>query len=180
MTGSRPVRLTARSLGLRFQGRPVFSFAAAALVLSLSALHGWLLWLRISQGRLLEWGVALRWGAGALLLLTLMALRRRGVPLFWGRRALALWILVLLIHWTAPASSAGARAEGPVPPPILFIVPASAWPLALALGLLWARAAEGRARVFVALGSPSRLLEAGRRPLAAGFSVPLFARPPPA
>jgi hypothetical protein len=180
MTGSRPVRLTARSGGFGLQGRPLFSFAAAALVLPLSALHGWLLWLRISQGRLLEWGVALRWGMGALLLLTLLALRRRGVPLFWGRKALALWTLVLLIHWTAPASSAGARAEGPVPPPILFVLPASAWPLALAVRLLWARVAEGRARMLAAPGSPLGLLEGGGGPLAAGFPVPLFARPPPA
>jgi hypothetical protein len=179
MTGSRPVRLTARSGGFGLQGRTVFSYAAAALVLPLFALHGWLLWLRISQGRLLEWGVALRWGAGALLLLTLLALRRRGVPLFWGRKALALWILVLLIHWTAPASSAGARAEGPVPPPILFVLPAAAGTLALAAGLLWARVGERRA-MFVALGSRARLLEARGGPLAAGFTVPLFARPPPA
>jgi hypothetical protein len=179
MTGSRPVRLTARSGGFGLPGRTLFSFAAAALVLALSALHGWLLWLRISQGRLLEWGVALRWGMAALLLVTLLALRRRGVPLFWGRKALALWTLVLLIHVTAPASS-GARAEGPVPPPILFVLPASAWPLALAAGLLWARVAEGRARRLAAPGAPLRLLEAAGGSLAAGFPVPLFARPPPA
>lgn len=180
MTGARPVRLTARSRGLGLQGHPVSSFAAAALVLPLSALHGWLLWLRISQGRLLEWRVALRWGVGALLLLTLQALRRRGVPLLWGRSALALWIVVLLLHWTTPTSSAGVRAEGPIPPPILFVLPASAWPLALAAGLLWATAAARRARMFPALGSPYRLVEVRGGPLAAGFPVPLLARPPPA
>ncbi|HXB54698.1 MAG TPA: hypothetical protein VN461_07940 [Vicinamibacteria bacterium] len=180
MTGSRPVRLTAHSGGFGLQGRPLFSLAAAALVLPLSALHGWLLWLRISQGRLLEWGVAFRWGVGALLLLTLLALRRRGVPLFWGRKALALWTLVLLIHQTAPASAPGARMEGPVPPPLLFVLPASAGPLALAAGLLWARWAERRARLFTPQGSPFTLLEAGVGPLAPRFLVPLFARPPPA
>ncbi len=180
MTGSRPVRLTARSGGFGLQGRPVFSVAAAALLLPLSALHGWLLWLRISQGRLLEWGVALRWGLGALLLLTLLALRRRGVPLFWGRKALALWILVLLIHRTAPASATEARADGPVAPPLLFVLPASAGPLVLAAGLLWARFAEPHARLLAPLGAPLMLAEAGVGPLAAGFPVPLFARPPPA
>src|SRR5437879_360436 len=180
MTGSRPVRLTARSGGLGLQSRPVLSFAAAALVLPLSALHGWLLWLRISQGRLLEWRVALRWGVGALLLLTLQALRRRGVPLLWGRRALALWVLVLLLHWTAPTSSAGVQAEGPVPPPILFVLPASVWPLALAASLLGATAAARRAHLFPVLGSPYRLVEVRGGPLTAGFPVALFARPPPA
>jgi hypothetical protein len=180
MTGSRAARFRARSGVLGLPGRPVLSLAAAALVLSLSALHGWLLWLRISQGRLLEWGVAIRWGVGALLLLALLALRRRGVPLFWGRKALALWVLVLLIHWTAPAASGGVREEGPVPPPILFVLPASAWSLALAAGLLWAGSRERRARVVLAGGAPLRRLEAGEGPRAAGFAVPLFARPPPA
>ena len=179
MTGSCPVRLTARSGGFGLQG-PALSVAAAALVLPLSALHGWLLWLRISQVRLLEWGVALRWGVGALLLLTLLALRRRGVPLFWGRKALALWVLVLLIHRTAPASAPEARVEGSVPPPLLFVLPASAGPLLLAGGLLWARFAERRARLFAPLGAPVTLLEAVVGPRAAGFPVPLFARPPPA
>lgn len=60
--------------------------------------HGWLLWQRITDLTLLEPLVALSWGLAALVLVGFVRLRRAGVPLFRGRRALAMWLLVLLLH----------------------------------------------------------------------------------
>ncbi len=177
MRGLRLFRIMARSEQGACKGQPLVFLAVLGLALPLGALHAWLLWVRISQGRLLEWSIALRWAAAAVLLLTLAALRQRGVPLFWGRRALAVWTLVLLLHWAAPAPAVGAE-DLPSSPPILFVLPASAGSLALAVGLLWA----GRARR--AHPAPPREVPRPRderRPAPlAGFPLLLFARPPPA
>ena len=67
-----------------------------------------LFWNQIGSGRLLDPAVAVRWGMGALLLVALTALRRAGVPVLWGRRALVVWVLVALLHCTAvPAGDLG-------------------------------------------------------------------------
>src|SRR5512134_2738482 len=79
------VRSLVSSLGL----------TAAAL---LAVLHAFILWDRVVHGRLSDPGVALRWLGGAALTVALLALRRRGVSLFRGRRALVFWLLVLLLH----------------------------------------------------------------------------------
>jgi len=87
--------------------------------LALVALHAWLLWQRVAAG---NWSpaVAARWTVAALLCAGIVALRRAGVPLFWGKKALVLWLLVLVLHatsgapapeadftWTLPAAAAG-------------------------------------------------------------------------
>jgi len=71
--------------------------AAASLVV----FHAALLWMHLLSGRLFEPAVALRWGIGLLLVGLLWALRRAGVPLLWGRRALVVWVLVALLHVSA-------------------------------------------------------------------------------
>src|SRR5512142_695866 len=79
----------------------VRSFVSAlglVAVVSLVLLHVSILWARVTQGRLAEPVIALRWGAAFVLLFALVALRRRGVPLLWGRRALVFWLLVLVLH----------------------------------------------------------------------------------
>jgi hypothetical protein len=70
-------------------------------VLALVVFHLVLFWNQIGDGRLLDPAVAVRWGVSALLLVVLTGLRRAGVPVFWGRRALVMWVLVALLHWTA-------------------------------------------------------------------------------
>jgi len=77
-------------------------------VLALVVFHATLFWSQIGDGRLLDPAVAFRWVLGTLLLGGLVALGRAGVPLVRGRRALVLWVLVGLLHWTAaPAADLG-------------------------------------------------------------------------
>jgi hypothetical protein len=146
--------------------------AVAGLVL----LHVAILWARITQGRLGEPAIALRWAAAVVLLLALVALRRRGVSLLWGRRALVFWMLVLLLHaGTSLPAEAGPRVA---PERLLFVVPAAVAPACLFLVLLVTPLAGA------ALAGPALLLRHGaaravraRRP---GFRLALASRPPPA
>jgi hypothetical protein len=66
--------------------------------------HVCLLWTHLVAGRAFEPGTALRWLVAAGVLAGFRALSRRGLPLVFGRRAVALWLLVILIHchavWT--------------------------------------------------------------------------------
>jgi len=76
-----------------------------AAVTSLIAFHGWLVWRSVIQERFLDPGVAARWLVAAVVLLGFAALRRQGLPLFRGRRALVLWLLVVLLHAHAALSA---------------------------------------------------------------------------
>jgi hypothetical protein len=89
-------------------GRPSISAVADGLVnaaiLVLSVFHAWLLASHIHQGRMTDPAVAVRWVAGALILAGFLFLRRVGAPLLWSRRAVVLWLFVVLLHWHAIAS----------------------------------------------------------------------------
>lgn len=80
--------------------RAASRFILAALV----AFHAWLFWSHVVQGRALEPRTAVRWLVAALVLAAFRSLGRHGLPLLWGRRAILLWLLVILIHchaaWT--------------------------------------------------------------------------------
>jgi hypothetical protein len=119
------------------RARRVTSALVLIPVVALVLFHAALLWARVSAGRLADPNVGLRWAGAALLIAALIVLRRRGVSLFWGRRALVFWLLVLLLH-------AGIAAPVPLTfhadsAKLLFVLPASAAPLALAFSLMLAR-----------------------------------------
>lgn len=128
--------------------------SVAASALGLVFFHAALFWNHIGEGRLLDPAVAARWGIGALLLLALAALRRAGVSLLWGRRALVVWVLVALLHWTAaPAADGGTPARGGAMALLLVDLPAGASVTLLAaslflLILLRARAAPRSTRAL--------------------------------
>jgi hypothetical protein len=105
-------------------------------VAALVVFHAALLWARVSAGRLADPQVGLRWAGAAALMAALVMLRRQGVSLFWGRRALVFWLLVLLLHAgiTAPVPLAFHADSAK----LLFVLPASAAPLAAALTLVGA------------------------------------------
>ena len=93
---------------------------AAAMLL---AFHAVLLWTHLLSGRLFEPAVALRWGIGLLLLGLLWALRRAGVPLLWGRRALVVWVLVALLHVSAARpATADSMTTSPVDETLSMVV----------------------------------------------------------
>jgi hypothetical protein len=103
----------------------------------LIAFHGWLLWDRLSGGALLHPTVALRWAAAALLVGALAGLRHLGAPLFQGRRALVVWLLVALLHWNAGAAvPADGAATSPSPSTVMFVLPTTAAAALVGLSLL--------------------------------------------
>ena len=94
------------------------SLLRVALVL-LAGFHAWLFGDHLIAGSVFDPLVALRWAAGGLLLFAFLWLRRRGVSLVWGRRAIVLWLLVAVLHahaaWTpADAASAAPAREAAV------------------------------------------------------------------
>ena len=145
-------------------------------VASLVLLHVSILWARVTQGRLGDPVIALRWGAALILLLAFAALRRRGVPLLWGRRALVFWLLVLVLH--AGMGVSQDPAPRVAPEQLLFVVPAAVAPACLLLVFL-ARPLAGAAlavpAVDLALGAAGGI-PARRR----GSRLALASRPPPA
>src|SRR5262245_61726983 len=79
--------------------------AAAAVRMALRAgglllvgFHVALLLADLAGGRLFDPIVAGKWAAAAVLCCALAAFWRVGVPLLWGRKAAALWLLVLVLH----------------------------------------------------------------------------------
>lgn len=94
---------------------------AVALLL---VFHAILFYTHLVGGRLFEPAVAMRWGIGIVLMGLLLALRRIGVPLFWGRRALAVWVLVALLHVGAamPATATSLSNDDPVSVTLSLVV----------------------------------------------------------
>jgi hypothetical protein len=85
---------------------------AIAAGAALALMHVWIFWDQLTSGRLLAGASALRWTGALVLCAALDALRRRGISLWWGRRAFSLWLLVGLLHsWSAsPSTSTLDRA----------------------------------------------------------------------
>jgi hypothetical protein len=156
--------------------RSLVSSLGLAAAASLVVLHLSILWERIAQGRMGEPDVALRWVAAAVLLVASLALRRRGVSLLWGRRALVFWLLVLLLHaGTAVPQAPVARVA---PEQLLFVVPAAVAPACLVLVLLVAPRAGAAPADPRAAWLPHAACRAPAR--RAGFPLALASRPPPA
>ena len=150
------------------------SFLSLGAVSLLVAFHAWLLALRLAEGQLGEPTVALRWLAAPILIAALATLRRAGVPLVWGRKAFAFWVLVLLLHWTAtPAAERGVPVAE-----LLLKLPGTFVTLA-AFALLGVAAGRTvRPRRQTGRGERVGVLRLG--PVVNGFLPALAARPPPA
>jgi hypothetical protein len=105
--------------------RGLLAWAGRAAVGILLLFHAWLLWAHATSGKLFEADVALRWAIAGFLALGFWSLRRFGLPLFRGRRAVVLWLLVVLLHghaiWTGDA---GQVLPVTVPQAAVDLVPA--------------------------------------------------------
>ncbi len=111
--------------------------AAAQLALTiLIAFHGWLLWSHLVGGQALEPQIAVRWIVAAVILVGFRALRRHGLSLFWGKRAVVLWLLVVVIHCHAAWSGEPITAQLGVPETITMLAQLTA-PAATVLGLFF-------------------------------------------
>jgi hypothetical protein len=111
--------------------RLTLAIGAAGLV----AFHAALLWDRIAGGQLLDPSIALRWALAMALCAALAALRSQGVPLARGRRALVVWLLVAVLHWSSEAAQP-AVASGPDLASVIFVVPTVAAAALLGAGLV--------------------------------------------
>ena len=150
-------------------------------VLLLVAFHAWLFWDRFFDGRFFEPAVASRWIAGALLTAALLWFRRTGLPLLWGRKAVVVWLLIVLLHAHAVWSPSHAEVTpGGVDTVAAFVLQAASATTLIGVGLallcLLARALT--ARVPAASWFAAHAIPAGRP--GCGHLLLLAPRPPPA
>lgn len=154
--------------------------ASAILV----AYHLVLLWQRLTDLSLLQPAVAVRWIVTVGLLIGLRRMQVAGLPLLWGRRALAFWLLVLLLHvsFLGPLSTENsARGEWSTSAGLALVLTAAA-PLVLLSTLLltcWlvAGATVTRSRPLQWLAFS---IASSEHPSRGGWLPSLSSRPPPA
>lgn len=133
--------------GIARAGWHVLKLAGAAGVAALVVFHAVLFWDRLAGGQLFDPAVALRWTSAVGLIAALIALRRHGVPLLAGRRALVVWLLVALLHWsTGPGRATGEAQAGDASASILFVLPSTAATALVGIGLLLATLMARQAR----------------------------------
>jgi hypothetical protein len=163
--------------GLSRAGWRVLRGAGVLAVAALAVFHVSLFWDRLVDGQLLDPLVAARWLGAAALTAGLVTLRRCGVSLVAGRRALVVWLLVVLLHWSAKPAVAADGGQ-PSTSDLIFVVPSTAAAALVGLGLLAATFAASRARrpalSCLCTMEPS---DAGRT--AAGWRPAAAARAPP-
>ena len=167
----------------RFATRPAdlaTSVVRAAGHLAFAALavfHAWLLGLHLLDGRAFEPATAARWILAVLVLAGFRALSHRGLPLFTGRRAVGLWLLVVLIHCSAASGGSAAALRTAIPESVTVLAQLSV--IAGVLGAALAAAVVRAARPWAG-GRPAHpvpLLIAGLP--ASGFGFCFSPRPPP-
>ena len=149
---------------------------AAIVGALLVGLHGWLLAVHAWTGQLADPALALRWAAAAGLLAGLTVLHRRGLSLWSGRRAVAIWLLAAVLHAPALADRAG-HASPALPEAVVTLVGAAT----ASLGLLGSLALSGFPwrRGRAPLGTPIRPADRGLRPSRRALLHRLSPRPPP-
>jgi hypothetical protein len=144
---------------------------------ALGVFHAWLLGLHLLDGRAFEPATAARWILAVLVLAGFRALSHRGLPLFTGRRAIGLWLLVVLIHCSAASDGSAAALRTAIPEPVTVLAQLSV--TIAVLGAALAAAAVPAARPWAG-GRPAHavpLLIAGRP--SSGFVFCFSPRPPP-
>jgi hypothetical protein len=163
--------------GLSRAGWRVLRGAGLLALAALAVFHASLLWSRLVDGQLFDPLVAARWIGAAALTAGLVALRRRGVSLVAGRRALVVWLLVVLLHWSPSPAVSVADGSQPSTSDLIFVVPSTAAAALVGLGLLIATLAASRVRPALqclCTMEPSDALRtaAGWRPAAAARAPP--------
>ena len=149
--------------------------AAGAL---LAGFHVWLFIDQLGDGRLADPSVLARWGVAAGLVAALWYLRRQNVSLFWGRKAVALWLLAAVLHGPALTDrlvAIDALASAEVAAAMMQVTAGAAWLTLLVLaGVTLRRRALAAGQSFRLVTVPARF--SIYRPC----STPIAPRPPPA
>jgi len=117
-------------------GRSLVRALSALAAVALAAFHVDLLVKRFENGSLLDPWVAVQWlGAGALIAVAIVFVRRQ-ISLGSGRKALAFWLLVLVLHALPGAPVALDAAPTLAPPPLVLLVPVVLLALSVASALI--------------------------------------------
>jgi hypothetical protein len=154
--------------------RRLLPLSGALLSIGLVAFHAVLFWERIRDLSIFEPLVLVEWSLAVLLLVAMQQLRKRKIPLFRGRQALAFWLLVLLLHVMAapPAVEWFEEHAG-----LLLALPVTGL-----LAMLARRALRRVSRHANQATTPvfwRRRHRPARAPADPGHPFQLFARPPP-
>jgi hypothetical protein len=151
------------------------ALAAGAL---LAGFHAWLLAAQVWSGHVAQPDVLLRWLVAAALVAGLTALGRRGLPVMFGRQAVAVWLLAAVLHGPALANDLDGFATPSLPEAAVALTQSSLSMTAIGLALLalWLRAVHsgvtGRVVAPVIGRVPSRTR-------AAASGLGFLPRPPP-
>lgn len=153
--------------------------SAAQLALTvLVAFHAWLLWTHLVGGKALEPQTAVRWIVAAVVLVGFRALQRHGLSLFWGKRAVVLWLLVVVIHCHAVWSGEPITAELGVPETITMLAQLTA-PASTVLGLFFLGLFATLIALWTAAAKPYEGLARFAGLPASGYLFRFSPRPPP-
>ncbi|MGE0126396.1 MAG: hypothetical protein AB7H93_07690 [Vicinamibacterales bacterium] len=150
------------------------ALAAGAL---LGLFHVWLLGNQLWTGQLAQFDVVLRWLVAAALIAGLVVLRRRGVPMVFGRQAVAVWLLAALLHGPALANDLDGFAT-PALPEAVATIGQSLITSAIGLALL-ALAAFAGARDARRMSTRFTGRTHAVRSVASAHAVRFLPRPPP-
>jgi hypothetical protein len=143
----RSTRTDATSVALRY--------GTGAVLGGLVLFHVWLAGRRLADPTGLDPHVLFRWLAGFGVVGALLWLRRLGLPLLRGKKALALWTVALLLHGNSGTARLAAEAEATTAPEALVLVLPGVLSLVTASALLLVAAL--RPRPLLAPASPSGL-----------------------
>ena len=143
------------------------ALAAVGLV---AAFHAWLLAAQVWSGHVAQPDVLLRWLVAGALVAGLIALGRRGLPVVFGRHAVAVWLLAAVLHGPALANDLDGVATPSMPDAAVTLtqslLPATA--LALALLTSWLKGvvvgAMPHGRGVILTDVPARRLDAAAAP----------------
>jgi len=114
--------------------------AAAGL---LALFHVWVFGSQLWTGQLADPGLIVRWLIAAGLVAAIVALRRGGESVFWGRKAVSIWLLAAVLHGPALADAGQAPLSHPALPGVvttlLQVATAGLLGVGLALAAAWLR-----------------------------------------
>ena len=102
----------------------------------LALFHGWLLGSQLWAGQLAEPGLVLRWAIAAGLVAALIGLRRSGGSMFWGRKAVCIWLLAALLHAPAMAGEQVGYESPALPEAVTAVIQIAAASVIVGLGLV--------------------------------------------
>jgi hypothetical protein len=155
---------------------PVLRISLGIAGIPLAAFHGWLFLGQIAAGRFDDPWVIFRWSAAALLVAAFVALWRAGESMF-GRRGIAIWVLVALLH--GPAISADGAETFAMPEAVAASVLQIASAMAVVAGVwILTGLLVARRRHALRLSTLAPVVAAAD-PLAAGITHYFSPRPPP-